>query len=88
MPQQHEPARHLWIIRIAAGIGIVAVLVSADLIRSDARAADLPCPTQRNACWQVRLAVDHFGEHAMVERVRACGWSEARIAEARKCLAK
>jgi hypothetical protein len=51
------------------------------------RAAELPpCPPRHVACWQVRLAVSRYGEAAAAAHARTCGWSEAKIAEARKCL--
>lgn len=50
-----------------------------------AHATELACP-KRYACWQVRLAVSTFGEGAVVDHARACGWSEDRISEARKCM--
>jgi hypothetical protein len=45
-------------------------------------------PTKRDAWRQVRLAVNSFGERTTVDHVGACGCSEAKIAEARKRLAK
>ena len=48
-------------------------------------AGEGPCPRQL-ACWQVRLAVNRYGESAAVDHARACGWTEAKIAEARKCV--
>jgi hypothetical protein len=73
MSQQGKPDSHLWIIRIATAIAFVAVLRPAGLIPSGARAADPRCPTKRCACWQVRLAVNSFGERTTVDRAKACG---------------
>jgi hypothetical protein len=84
-PEQDELDRRLRVIRFATAVAIAALLL-AGLLLSGAHAADLPCPPKRYACWQVRLAVDTFGEAATVAHVKACGWSEAKIAEARKCL--
>jgi hypothetical protein len=49
-------------------------------------AAEGPCPTRHVACWEVRLAVNRYGEDAAAAHAKACGWPEAKIAEARKCL--
>jgi hypothetical protein len=70
------------LIILIIGLGMVVF----GSLTHGARAADLPCPPRHYACWQVRLAVNDFGEPATVAQVKACGWSEARIAEARKCL--
>jgi hypothetical protein len=86
MSEQDELDRRRLVIRVAAAAAVAALLVLAGLMLSGARAADLPCPPKHTACWQVRLAVDSFGETATVERAKACGWSEAKIAQARKCL--
>jgi hypothetical protein len=61
------------------------IVVAALLCSAPAPAADLPCP-KRYFCWQVRAAVASFGEAATEAHVRACGWSDARIEEARRCL--
>jgi hypothetical protein len=50
------------------------------------RAADLPCPPRQPACWQVRLVIERYGQAAAIAHARACGWTEAKITEARKCL--
>jgi hypothetical protein len=86
MPEQDELDRRRRIIHIAAAIAFAALLVLASLMLSGARADELPCPPKRYACWQVRLAVNTFGEPAIVDHAKACGWSDTKIAEAKKCL--
>jgi hypothetical protein len=85
---QDQLDRRLRVIHVASGVALAALAVLAGLLLSGARAADLPCPPKHTACRQVRLAADTFAEAAAVAHARACGWSDARIAEARKCLAK
>jgi hypothetical protein len=48
------------------------------------RAADY-CP-KHYTCAEVRLGKTIIGEDAMIARAKACGWSDAKIAEAMKCL--
>jgi hypothetical protein len=86
IPEQRRRDRYLVIILFATGVASASLLFLPGLMLSGAHAADLRCPPKHTACWQVRLAVETFGEPAMVARVKACGWSEARIEEARKCL--
>ena len=86
MSEQDELDRRRRIIHIAAAVAVAALLVLASLMLSGAKAGDLPCPPKHYACWQVRLAVNSFGEVAAANQARACGWSEAKIAEARRCL--
>jgi hypothetical protein len=47
------------------------------------RAADCP---KHYTCAEVRLGKTIIGEDAMIARAKACGWSDAKIAEAMKCL--
>ena len=84
--EQRELDRRLMVIRVAAGVAISAFLVLAGLVLSGARAADLPCPPKHAACWQVRAAVDAYGEDVVTIRAKACGWSDERVFDARKCL--
>jgi hypothetical protein len=86
LPEQDELDRRLRVIRFATAVAMAALLLLAGLLLSGVHAADLPCPPKRYACWQLRLAVNTFGEPATVAHVTACGWSEAKIEEARKCL--
>jgi hypothetical protein len=86
MSEQDELDWWRRVIHIAAAIACSAVLVLASLMLSGAKAGDLPCPPKRYSCWRVRLAVNSFGEVATADHARTCGWSEAKIAEARKCL--
>ena len=86
MSEQDELDRRRGIIHVAAAIAFAALLVPASLMLSGAKAGDLPCPPKRYSCWQVRLAVNSLGEVATANHARACGWSEAKIAEARRCL--
>jgi hypothetical protein len=48
--------------------------------------ADPVCPPKHYACWQARAAFAAFGEMTVLARARACGWTEAKINEAVKCL--
>jgi hypothetical protein len=43
------------------------------------------CPPRLYTCRMARRAFERFGEGAVVDRARTCGWSEAKIAEALKC---
>jgi hypothetical protein len=86
MSEQDELDRRRRAIHVAAAIAFAALLVLASLMLSGAKAYDLPCPPRRYSCWQVRLAVNSFGEVATANHARVCGWSEAKIAEARRCL--
>jgi hypothetical protein len=86
MSEQDELDRRLRGILLMTAVALAALLVLAGLMLSGAHAADLPCPPKHPTCWQIRLAVNSFGEPATVNHAKACGWSEARIAEARKCL--
>lgn len=70
-------------IRVLLWAGIAAAVIVA--IAMTAAGAEQVCP-KRLACWQVRAAVATFGEAASEAHIRACGWSESKIAEARKCL--
>lgn len=58
------------------------------LLTMPVHAGELPCPPKRYFCWEVKAAVNLFGEQALVEKARSCGWPESRIAIARRCLAK
>lgn len=72
-----------WMVLIRAML-IASLLV---LLMSSAALAQ-PCPPKRYFCWQVRLAAASFGLWAIEANARACGWSEAEIDRARKCLPK
>ena len=80
--EQDRLDRRLRTIRVVAGVALAALAVLAGLLLSGARAADLPCSPKHTACWQVRLAVDTFGEAAAVAHAKACGWrSEEHTSE-------
>jgi len=66
----------------------IPALAILALISSEARAVDYPCPPKRYFCWQVKGAVNLFGEQAVLTKARTCGWSEAKIEIARRCLAR
>lgn len=47
--------------------------------------AELPCPPKHYTCGQVRKAIARYGEPAVRDKARSCGWSEEKIAEAERC---
>lgn len=68
----------LWLLVLIVGIALLASSALADPV----------CPPQRFFCWQVKAAVEMFGEANLEARARACRWPEKKIAEARRCLRK
>jgi hypothetical protein len=64
----------------------VAVALALGCASPALHATEAPCPPKRLACWQVLLVVNRYGEAATAAHARVCGWPEAKIAEARKCL--
>lgn len=70
-------------IRVLLWAGVAAAVIMVTAVT--AAGAEPACPKNLK-CWQVRAAVATFGEPAAESHVRACGWSDAKIAEARKCL--
>lgn len=49
-------------------------------------AAEQVCSPKRFYCWQVVAASKLIGEVALRERAKACGWSDAKIEAAARCL--
>jgi hypothetical protein len=68
----------LRVIRFAAGVAFASLLPLASLLLSSAVAVDLPCPPKHTACWQVRLAVNKFGEDATVALSRRATLTHGR----------
>lgn len=56
------------------------------LLGMEAGAVDSPCPPRRYFCWQVVAAANLFGEAALRDKAKRCGWTDIKIAEALKCL--
>jgi hypothetical protein len=73
-------------LRRRVGFAIAAALLALALMISGAIGAELPCPPRYYFCFEVKAAVATWGEQAMREKARKCGWSEARIEAAAKCL--
>jgi len=70
------------LIRIQRNGAITAIALVLCLI-GDAHAADKPSGWR---CALVRNAVAVYGESAALAWARAHGWSDSRIAEAKRCL--
>jgi len=70
------------LIRIQRSGAIMAIALVLGLI-GDAHAADKPSAWR---CALVRNAVAVYGESAALAWARSHGWSDSRIAEAKRCL--
>lgn len=84
MPENRRRSFYFLVFTVAMLILAVALMII--LATRPASAADLNCPPKRYFCWQVRLAAATFTEAALEDRARACGWTEAQILAARRCL--
>jgi hypothetical protein len=63
-----------------------AALAVALLWPLSGHAGELPCPPKRYLCIEVRLAAAAWGEQALRDKAKKCGWSDRKIDEASKCL--
>jgi hypothetical protein len=66
-----------------AGAVVFALLLLA--MAATMAGAEPLCP-KTVSCWKVKAAVATFGKAAAEAHVRSCGWSEAQIVEAKRCL--
>lgn len=83
---QAQLDRALRVIRFASCVAIIAFIALVCLLVSGARASELPCPPKHYFCWEVKAAVAAIDAQEAREHAKKCGWSEARIAAAEKCL--
>jgi hypothetical protein len=68
----------------ARAIALLLALVMLCIAVRHSRAEDV-CPKDYT-CADVKLGKAIIGKAAMIARAKACGWSDAKIAEAMKCL--
>jgi hypothetical protein len=84
MPENRRRSLYFLVFTIAMLVLAVALMIV--LATRPANAAGSPCPPKHYFCWQVRVAAATFTEAALEDRARACGWTEAQILAARRCL--